>query len=95
MNPKVIEAAATAILTEFGEVPYYRDMAESAIRAADAARADDVRAALWKLIDVYARWYKAIYEQGDESDAAYQAAEDEHTARRDLLELLGIPEDGA
>lgn len=34
MDDRVIEAAAKAILTEFGEVPYYRDMAEAAIRAA-------------------------------------------------------------
>lgn len=78
MDDRVIEAAAMAILTEFGEVPYYRDMAESAIMAADAARAEVVKAAVDRL-------EAACIRHGE--GQTYTAA---RNARRDLLTLLGI-----
>lgn len=95
MDDQVIEAAAMAILTEFGEVPYYRDMAEAAIRAADAARAEDVKAAVEKAMDA-AEWLggsRVVFDNAplDEvKEVLDQAIELAAEARRDLFALLGI-----
>jgi hypothetical protein len=86
MNERVIEAAAKAI--EDRIVPWEdpekwsASAAESAIRAADAARAEEVLAAVDALIAATQAWN--IYTVADNPDVI--------AARRDLFALLNIPE---
>lgn len=86
---KVIEAAARNIERFSGGRIWGEDakrLAGLAIKAADAARAEDVRAAVERLIEraLDAGWYG--------EDATSVVGDRLSDARRDLFDLLGITE---
>lgn len=104
IDDRVVEAAAKAILTEFGEVPYYRAMADSAITAAMRELAPDIRAAVDAYGYAVCRNQEALMRSGDYGNLTkrqrdqWMRARDitqakREAARRDLFALLGIEED--
>lgn len=97
MNERVIEAAEEQIAETLwrngiatSDLDMLHEAAESAVTAALAALAPDIRSAVDNLGMTAFNWGD---DQSWEDHSGWE--EQARAARRDLLALLGIPEDGA
>jgi hypothetical protein len=98
MRPEVIAAAEKAFMENFRASGMSRGCFRAAIRAADLARADDIRAAVER-IEVASEDFAQHYVSGpdgrlsDDWRKEYKRRSDKQDeARRALLSLLGIVE---